>query len=506
MTAARCPAARRGLALALLAAAAVPACEGGDDGPAVDVGSKSFTESVILGEIAAQLARSTGAPVAHRQGLGGTRLVWQALVNGEIDVYPEYTGTLVEEILAQSPGAGTPLSERLRPLGLGISEPLGFNNTYALAMTEATARRLDIRKISDLRRHPTLRFGFSGEFLNRKDGWPSLRDRYVLPQKEVRGLEHDLAYRGLESGDLDVIDAYTTDAEIRRMGLRLLADDLAHFPRYDAVLVYRLDAERRWPETFRALRRLEGKVDARTMAELNARAKLDRVPETQVAAAFAERLGGAKQQAAAGPLRRIAQHTAQHLRLVGVSLLAALIVALPLGIVAARRPRLGQVVLAVVGVVQTIPSLALLVLLIPIMGIGPLPATVALFFYSLLPVVRNTHAGLVDIAPHVRESAEALGLSPGAILRLVELPIASRAVLAGIKSAAVINVGTATLGALVGAGGLGEPIFTGIRLADTGLILEGAIPASLLAVAVQTLFELADRVIIPAGLRIGRQE
>jgi osmoprotectant transport system permease protein len=351
-----------------------------------------------------------------------------------------------------------------------------------------------------------LQLGFSSEFLSRKDGWPALRDRYGLPQRQVRGLEHDIAYRGLAGGDLDVTDAYTTDAEIRRLGLRLLVDDQGHFPRYEAVLVYRRDAARRWPAAFAALRRLDGRLDAATMAELNAQAKLDRRPEPEVAAAFAAHLGGAAPIRAPGRLARVARHTAEHLRLVAISLIAALAVALPLGVLAARRPRLGQIVLTAVGVVQTIPSLALLVLLVPVLGIGPLPAMVALFFYSLLPVVRNTHAGLADIPPSVRESAEALGLSPGAILRLVELPMASRAVLAGIKSAAVINVGTATLGALIGAGGLGDPIFTGIRLADTALVLEGAVPASLLAVAVQLAFDLADRIVIPAGLRLGRQD
>jgi osmoprotectant transport system permease protein len=469
---------------------------------AVRVGSKSFSESVILGEIVTQIARGAGVEVEHRRALGGTRLVWEALVSGAVDVYPDYTGTLLQELV---PGDSGSLAERLAARGLAASAPLGFNNTYALAMTEARARQLGVQNISDLRRHPDLTFGFSSEFVSRKDGWPALRDRYRLPQTDIRGLEHDIAYRGLASGGLDVTDAYTTDAEIRRLGLRLLADDLKHFPRYEAVLVYRLDAARRWPAVFAALRRLEGRIDATTMAELNAEAKLDRRPEGEVAAAYAAHLGGAAPVSSPGRLARLARHTGEHLRLVAISLVAALLVALPLGVLAARRPRLGQVVLTAVGVVQTIPSLALLVLLVPLLGIGPLPAIIALFLYSLLPVVRNTHAGLADIPPSVRESAEALGLAPGAILRLVELPMASRAILAGIKSAAVINVGTATLGALVGAGGLGDPIFTGIRLADTALVLEGALPASLLAVAVQLSFDLADRVVIPAGLRLGRQ-
>jgi osmoprotectant transport system permease protein len=189
--------------------------------------------------------------------------------------------------------------------------------------------------------------------------------------------------------------------------------------------------------------------------------------------------------------------------LVGISLAAAITVAIPLGIAAARRPRLGAVILSGAGVIQTIPSLALLVFMIPWLGLGAKPALVALFLYSLLPIIRNTATGLRDIPPSLRESAEALGLPPGARLRQIELPLASRAILAGIKTAAVINVGTATIGALIAAGGFGQPILTGVRLYDLSMILfEGAIPAAVLALAVQGAFDLAERFLVPRGLRL----
>jgi osmoprotectant transport system permease protein len=476
-------------------------------GPSVTVGSKSFGESVILGEIAADLARSSGATVSHRRALGGTRLVWDALRAGAVDVYPDYTGTLAEELLAGAERTGPDWLERaLAAQGVKMSRPLGFNDTYAIALPAAVASRLGLRRISELRAHPGLRFGFSSEFMNRRDGWPGLKARYRLPQTEVRGLEHDLAYRGLAAGELDGTDVYTTDPEIRLQHLALLEDDLGFFPRYDAVLVFRADLPARAPQVVAALERLEGRISTEGMAALNARAKVDRVPESEVAAAFVrDELGLSAAAPSDGRARRIAARTVEHLGLVGISLFLGILVAIPLGITAARRPRLGQLVLAVVGVVQTIPSLALLVFMIPLFGIGTVPACVALFLYSLLPIVRNTAAGLTDISPPLRESAEALGLSPRAILRLVELPLASRAILAGIKSAAVIDVGTATLGALIGAGGLGQPIFTGIRLNDFSLLLEGAVPASLLALAVQGLFELVERVVVPKGLRLARE-
>ncbi|HVR60782.1 MAG TPA: glycine betaine ABC transporter substrate-binding protein [Polyangia bacterium] len=511
--------ARAGLVAAPVALALgfAPAAHAADE---LRVASKPFTESVILGEIAALTASAAGAPARHQRALGGTRLCWNALRAGEIDAYPEYTGTLIQELLggAAAPGADiTALRAILRARGLGATDSLGFDNTYAIGMRAGVAARDGVATISDLRRHPALRFGFSNEFMSRRDGWPGLAARYGLPQTTARGLDHDLAYRGLADGSLDATDLYSTDAEIRRYDLRVLADDLRFFPRYEAVLLYRLDAEARWPAAVAALRQLGGRIDAAAMIAMNARAKLDKIPESTVAAAFlAASTSGSDGAAAAGRApddgdrgggaaaraRRIGLRAREHLGLVAVSLLAAILLAVPLGIVAARRPRLGQAVLAAVGVVQTIPSLALLVFMIPLLGIGSLPATAALFLYSLLPIVRNTHAGLRAIAPSVRDTAQALGLPPAAILWRIELPLALGTILAGIKSAAVINVGTATLGALIGAGGFGQPIFTGIRLDDLPLILEGALPASALALAVQGVFDVVDRLAVPRGLRL----
>ena len=239
------------------------------------------------------------------------------------------------------------------------------------------------------------------------------------------------------------------------------------------------------------------------MIRLNARVKIERETEKAVAADFLRRrLGVDVETTEESWLQRLLRHTLEHLTLVGISLAAAIVIAVPLGIAAFCVPRFAQAILAVVGLIQTIPSLALFVFMIPLLGIGGPPAVVALFLYSLLPIVRNTYAGLADIAGDIRESAAALGLPLFARLHLVELPLAGRAILSGIKTSAVINVGTATLGALIGAGGYGQPILTGIRLNDTGLILEGAVPAAALALIVQGVFEIAERLIVPAGLRL----
>ncbi len=241
----------------------------------LDVGSKKFTESVVLGELVARVLEHAGEQVGHRRELGGTQVLWKALVRGELDVYPEYTGTIQEEIL----GSGrrldaVELRRELALRGVRMSRPLGFNNTYALGLKKDLAARLGLERISQLREHPELRFGFTNEFMDRPDGWPGLRDHYGLPQRDVRGLDHDLAYRGLASGDLDLVDLYSTDADIRYYDLAVLEDDKGHFPVYDAVLLYRQDLEQRAPRAVQALLTLQGAIDAPQMVALNARAKI----------------------------------------------------------------------------------------------------------------------------------------------------------------------------------------------------------------------------------------
>jgi len=488
----------RGALLAGLVGAAA-GCQA--SGRPVVVASKSFTESVILGEMVAALVRGAGVPVEHRRQLGGTEVVFRALETGAVDVYPEYTGTLTKEILRKEV-ADRPLADVLAAHGLRATKPLGFDNSYALAMTEARAAALGIRRVSDLAAHPELRLVFSNEVMNRGDGWPGLRARYGL-HHEARGMDHDLAYRAIASGGADVTDVYTTDPEIHAYKLRVLEDDRHFFATYEALLVYRADLAARAPAAVAAFERLEGRLDNPTMIGLNERTKMAGVAESEVAIDFvaanvSDKAIGAPRQ---HPLSSIAARAGEHSALVLLSLLAAIALAVPLGIIAARLPRLGRYVVGAAGLLQTIPSLALLVLLIPLLGIGSPPVIAALFLYGLLPIVRNTHAGLVGIPEPLEISARALGLPPRARLRLVELPLALPYIVAGIKTSAVIAVGTATVGALVGAGGFGQPILTGIRLNDFGLILQGAVPAALMAVGLEALLGAVEKRVVPRGLR-----
>ncbi len=391
-------------ALLLILALSATGC----GGPAV--GSKAFPESLVLGEMARQLAQSCGVELAHgrTRGLGGTQVLWKALVNGDIVVYPEYTGTITQQIFAgRRLESDDDIRTALAEQGVRMIGSLGFNDTYALGMKEATAERHGIRTISDLRGHPELRFGLSNEYLKRgDDGWGRLSAAYDLPQKDVRGLEHSLALGALADGSIDVTELYSTDAEIRAEGLRVLRDDRHFFPAYRAVLLYRADFADRHPEVIEAWRRLEGAISEDDMIAMNERAKLGHVPEGTVAADFLrERLGVSAAPEESGFLARLGRTTLAHLFLVGVSLSAAVLFAVPLGVWAARRPRQGQVILGAAGVLQTIPSLALLVFLIPVFHLGAGSAIVALFLYSLLPIVRNTYTGLHDVAPALRESA-----------------------------------------------------------------------------------------------------
>jgi osmoprotectant transport system permease protein len=468
------------------------------------VGSKKFTESVILGEMVRLLIQSTDSPATHREQLGGTRVLWEAVSGGDIDIYPEYTGTIDQELFPderlQTVDA---IRGTIRSEGLSVTQPLGFNNTYAIAMRKPHASRLGLETISGLRDHPDLIFGLTNEFMDREDGWPGLQNAYGLAHERVRGMDHDLAYRGLESGSIDVIDVYSTDAEIEYYDLALLKDDRDFFPSYEAVIVYRTDWAEAHPEAFRAIQKLEGAISAAEMSRLNERVKIDGESEAAVAADFLQTAFGIQVEIdREGLFERLIKRTREHLFMVLVSMLAAILIAVPLGVASSRWKRGGQVILGAVGILQTIPSLALLVFMIPLFGIGTKPAIAALFLYSLLPIVRNTYAGLEDVPDELLESARALGLPDRAILRKVELPLAMRSILAGIKTSSVWNIGIATLGALIGAGGYGQPILTGIRLDDMGLILEGALPAAGLAIAMQGLFELVERVAVPRGLRL----
>ena len=512
-----------GLGLVVLMAALVLRPAAVQAAEPVVVGSKRFTESYILGEMVRQTLQQAGVAAEHRQGLGNTAIVEQALVSGRIDVYPEYTGTILREILRQTeqaesaaataPGAGprpaapitlAVLNAALAPRGLKAAIPLGFNNTYALALRAERARELGLRTLSDLAALPLqqqrqLRAAFTQEFSVRADGWPAVQKAYGLMLQPGRCLDHGLAYAALARAEVDLVDAYSTDAAVSRLGLVLLEDDRGVFPRYDAVLLMRSSLDES------PLRRLQGRLDEAAMAALNGQAESGQSFEEVARQALARM----QADSALAPARSQAPSSApahngftgrllapdlwrllrDHVLLVVGSTALALAAGIPLGLWAQRQPRAATWILGAVGMLQTIPSLALLAALIAALGqIGTLPALIALFLYALLPIVSATHAGLGEVPSGLRQAGLALGLRPLQVLCRVELPLARPVILAGLGSAAVIGVGTATLAAFVGAGGLGERIVAGLAVNDASLMMAGAVPAAALAVAVQMVF------------------
>ncbi len=516
------------ISIHLVSARAAAAQELSAKAPLV-VASKPFGESYVLAELFAQVLEAHDIEVDRRPGLGATEIAFQALRTGAIDLYPEYTGTGLLAILGETPVGGPAavyrrVAQQFRERwDVHWLPTLGFENTYAVAVRRATADSLHISTLSGLAEvAERLVGGFSPDFIGRADGLPGLVEAYDLDLADVRPLLQAVKYRALAGGEVDVIDGYSTDGAIARYDLVVLADDRDFFPPYEAAPLASARLVREYPEAVAALAQLAGLIDEGAMRRANEAVEVAGRDPALVAAELLTGLGlGPTDPVRPGRVStggrdtmgllsylwsRRAQTvrlTLRHLQLVALSLLAAILVGIPLGLLLERLRVGAEGVIRGVGVVQTIPSIALLAFMIPLLGIGVLPAVVALFAYSLFPIVRNTYSGVRDADPVAVGAATALGMTPRQVLLQVRLPLATPVILAGVRTAAVINVGTATLAAFIGAGGLGDPIVAGLALSDTHLILSGALPAALLAVAVDLILHLVERAATPGGLNVG---
>ena len=499
--------------LSALVALVLGASQGGDR-PVV-IASKPFAESYILAEMFAQLLEARGLRVDRRPGFGATELAFAALRNDAIDVYPEYTGTGLTAILHEKPVASAGaafqrVSAEFRSLyGIRWLAPLGFENTYAIAVRRSTSDSLGLHTLSDLTKAaPHLRAGLTPDFIGRADGLPGIQGAYGIRFAEVRALGPAVKYQALAAGQVDVIDGYSTDGLIVRYDLVVLTDDKHFFPPYQAAAVVSRRLASESPRAIAALAELSGRLDESTMRALNKRVEVDGAPVDVVArnalrslslidaaprAAADDRSATGLWAYLASQRGTLARLTARHIELVVLSLVAAILIALPLGLLLERSARRAEAVIRGVGVLQTLPGIALLAFMIPLLGIGVRPALAALVLYSLYPIVRNTFTGVRDADPAAVSAARALGMTDVQILREVRLPLAAPVIMAGIRTAAVIDVGTATLAAFIGAGGLGEPIVAGLALSDTRMVLSGAIPAALLALLVDGLLALVER-------------
>lgn len=467
----------------------------------IKVGAKHFNEGYILSEMISLLLEDNGFKVERKFNLGGTNVCFEALKNGEIDIYPEYSGTISAEILKESSTLNLHKIKRLLTsnYGLEISEPLGFNNTYALLIKPEIAQKYQLKNISDLRKYPNLKGGFSYEFLRREDGWGKFAAFYHLKQNPV-GLEHGLAYKAINNNQIDFTDAYSTDGEIIQEKLMLLNDDLRFFPSYQAVAFYAPKTE---DAVKQSVQKLCGVINETEMQALNAQVLFEKKSFKEIARHFLTRKNLLKhaRNEDENKWHEIVEHSFVHLQLTFFSLLLAILVAIPLGVFLYRFQSLLKPTLYLIGIMQTIPSIALLALMLPFFGIGIVPAIVALIIYAILPILRNTIVGLYSVDPQLKKVATAIGLNDYKRLVLIELPLAIPMIITGIRTAAVINVGTATLAAFIGAGGLGEFIVTGLALNNTNLILQGAIPSAILAIFLELCFELIERFLVSEHLR-----
>lgn len=501
----------------------------GDAGPPgqaqarpIVIASKPFGESYLLAEMFAQLLEARGFSVQRRPGLGATEIAFQALRTNAIDVYPEYTGTGLLAILGERPGADPRQAFRQvsrefrRRYGARWLPPLGFQNTYAISVRRETARRYGLSTLTDLARvSRSLRAGLTPDFIGRPDGLPGIQKAYNIGFREVRALLPAVKYQALAAGEVDVIDGYSTDGFIARYDLVVLEDDLRFFPPYEAAALVSPGFARDVPDGLAVLSELSGLLTEADMRRFNRRIEVDGIPIPRVAAGALLALGLTGGPASIGRAtnaprtgvlaylwserRTVIGLTVRHLLLVGISLAAAIAFALPLGLALERRRSTAEPVIRGVGLLQTLPSIALLAFMIPLLGIGLVPALVALFLYSLYPILRNTYTGVRDAAPDAVGAAWALGMTPGQVLRHVRLPLAAPVIMAGIRTAAVINVGTATLAAFIGAGGLGDLIAAGLALSDTRMILSGALPAAVLALLVDAALAGCERLVRPGG-------
>lgn len=494
-------------------------------GDRIVVGSKNFTESTVLAELMAQIVEEhTGLVVERRHELGGTSVCFEALFAGDIDLYPDYTGTCWATVLKRQERIVDPLRTFLevetylrREHDIELLPPFGLNNSYALALDAQRAEELGVETISQLEPYADqLEAAFSIEFNDRADGYPGLARHYGFEFGSARALEHGLAYAALAAGEIDLLDAYTTDGKLLDYDVRVLRDDKRFFPPYDAVPLVRGATLRAHPEIADALARLAWQVTNADAVRLNHEVESGRGTAREVTRAFLierglvgatdDERGLASERRGmlaflASRWRETLRLTGEHLTLAGLAVLLAALIAIPLGLFIVRRRGLERVVLGVAGVIQTVPSLALLVLMIPLLGISFSAALLALFLYALLPILRNTVTGVRDVDPVLVDAARGIGLTDGQILRRVELPLATRSIMGGVRTSAVIGIGVATLAAFIGQGGLGEPIVRGLYLNDSRLILSGAVPAALLALLVDLVLGRFERVVVPRGLR-----
>lgn len=469
----------------------------------INIGSRNFPESILVAEILSQtIEQETNYKVKKFYYLGGVNICFNALQANKIDIYPDYISSLANYIFGRDLSlkkSTKDLNTALAEKQISFSKSLGFDNNFVLLVRKGLADEIHLQNISDLTKED-LRYGLSHNFIARPDGLSLLEDIYKLDlHKNLKALEYNIALDALRTNKVDLIDAYSTDSRINSSEFQILKDDLNALKSYESILVYRKDLLVNFPQIKSVIKILEGSLSNQKIIELNQRI-INGESYESVANSFVAEL---TQRKALQPksrfeedLQSLAKAFVRHLQITFIAVLIALVLGLSLGILISYKENLAKLVLALASIIQTIPSLALLALLIPILGLGMPAAIMALILYGLLPIVQNTYTGIKTIAPEYIDLANSLALKESLILWRIKLPLAMPYIFAGLKTTTVICVGMATLATFVGAGGLGDLIKTGIDLGDNSLILMGAISAALLALFFNFLIDGVNRVFI----------
>lgn len=487
------------------------------------IGSKAFSESIINAEMLGQLLESKGQAVTRKLSLGGTKVAFDALNHGGIHVYPDYTGTGYIMILKKNgerdPDKVHDIVSRdfLDKFDIKWSKSLGFNNTYALTKRRDDKKLSFAKTISDVSgKLQNTKLGAPYEFMERLDGYKGLAKTYNLnfAAENLTSLNAGLMYNAIKDKQVDMIVSYSTDGRIKAFNLEILKDDKNYFPPYQPAFLVKSNTFIKYPLLKESIESLEGIISEEEMVEMND--QVDRLKQQPklVARNFLIKKGllkgvQTKKQKEQSFLSFMVSRKAELFKLLGehlllsfVAIFFALLVSVPTGVLLTRKKKAAQIVFPIVNTIQTIPSLALLGFLIPLLGIGFAPAALALFLYSLLPLVRNTYEGIKAVDRNFVEASKGIGLTNFQILFRVEIPLALPIILAGLRTATVIVIGTATLAALIGAGGLGDPIFRGVATVNSNLILLGAIPSALLAIAADKMIGVVGNLFISKGIKL----
>lgn len=479
----------------------------------VTIGGKVFTEQSILVDLLAQLLEDHQIAVIKKKNLGGTLVAFEALKKNDLDIYVEYSGTSYHSIFKQKDILSQEetfnfLKKEFSKNNIYSFPSLGFSNSYALVSkinnpyNQISDLKIDSKKYS---------IAFEHELLTRPDGFPEFSKTYDLEFKKVSSMNVGLMYQAVHQGQVDFGIGYTTDGRNKAFEMKIIKDDLRFFPQYFASILVHEKALKAYPELKKILSGLNNKISAEEMTEMNYLVDVKKMSPLKVTRNFLQKkklIKSSENNLDIMSENYLIKNSAllfsklkEHLYICIYALLFTFFFGFIFGIAAYWNQRIKQFVFILVNIFQTVPSLALFGFLIPFLGIGFKPSLIALVMYALLPLVHNVYTGLSEVDKDIIQSFKAIGMNRWQILTKIQIPMALPTLSAGLRTSTVIIIGTATIAAFIGAGGLGELIFQGISSMDHRLILLGAIPAALLALIADFLIYSLCRFLTSQGIK-----